>query len=63
MRKIRESILSGTFVDFVYNFMDTMYPTKNFPGWVVDALKTVNIDLIERNQSKEIDEVKENSVC
>jgi tRNA-guanine family transglycosylase len=48
MRNIRENILKGTFVDFIFNFMDTMYPKKDFPVWATDALRVVNIDLYER---------------
>ena len=51
MRTIRENIKKGTFVDFIYNFMDTMYPEKNFPTWATDALKAVNVDLNDRHVS------------
>lgn len=53
MRTIRENIKNGTFVEFIYTFMDKMYPLKNFPVWVVDALKAVNVDLNERTTNRE----------
>ena len=46
MRTIRENIAKGTFVDFIFNFMDKMYPQKDYPSWAVEALKSVNVDLI-----------------
>lgn len=47
MRTVRENIVAGTFVPFVRDFMDAMYPDKNYPTWAVDALKAVNLDLNE----------------
>jgi queuine tRNA-ribosyltransferase catalytic subunit len=52
MRTIRENIAAGTFVQFIYNFMDTMYPDKKFPEWAVDALKAVGVDLKDRSSEK-----------
>lgn len=51
MRNIRKHILEGTFVDFIYSFMDTMYPDKKYPEWAVDALRAVNVDLINRQEA------------
>jgi len=48
MRTIRGHIAKGTFVEFIYSFMDKMYPDKNFPSWVVESLKAVNVDLHDR---------------
>ncbi|KAI9551619.1 hypothetical protein GHT06_021952 [Daphnia sinensis] len=55
MRNIRESIMNGTFVEFIFNFMDTMYPKKDFPVWAMDALKAVNVDLINRTKQQNSD--------
>lgn len=52
MATIRENIAAGTFVQFIYDFMDTMYHNKKFPGWVVDALKDVGVDLHDRSEKK-----------
>ena len=52
MRTIRDNIAAGTFVQFIYNFMDTMYPDKQFPEWAVDALKAVSVDLKDRSSEK-----------
>lgn len=52
MRTIRQNIKDGTFVEFVYDFMDKMYPQKDYPGWAVEALQAVNLDLIKRNTSE-----------
>ena len=48
MRSIQESITEGKFVEFIYNFMDTMYPSKDFPNWAVEALQSVNVNLNDR---------------
>ena len=45
MRALRQSILQGQFPAFVQQFMDTMYPSGEFPKWVVEALSSVGIHL------------------
>lgn len=45
MTTMRQSIIDGTFVEFVQNFMSQQFPDKNYPGWVTDALKEVGITL------------------
>lgn len=46
MKSIRESIKKNKFPEFVQEFMTTMYPNKNYPQWCIDALQSVNIELI-----------------
>ena len=58
MRTIRGHIAQGTFVDFIYSFMDKMYPEKDFPTWLTEALKAVNVDLHERSTTQDCQEVK-----
>lgn len=45
MRKIRESIKSGRFEEFVREFVENYYKGQEYPKWVVDALAAVNISL------------------
>jgi len=45
MSTMRQSIIDGKFEEFVQNFMLRMYPEKNYPQWVVDALSAVNLRL------------------
>lgn len=45
-RKARAAIEDGTFVDFVQKFMLRYHPDKKYPGWVVDALASVEITLL-----------------
>lgn len=45
MRSIRESIVDGRFDEFVQEFMDLMFPQRNYPKWVCDALSAVNVEL------------------
>lgn len=46
MKNIRDSIVLNKYPEFVVNFMSNLYPEKNYPTWIVDALKAVNIELI-----------------
>lgn len=45
MKSVRESILEDRFPKFIEDFMVKMFPNKDYPGWAVDALKSVNIHL------------------
>ncbi|XP_018574043.1 queuine tRNA-ribosyltransferase catalytic subunit [Anoplophora glabripennis] len=46
MRNIRESIHEDRFPAFVSNFMLDLYPDKNYPTWIRDSLKAVNIEVL-----------------
>lgn len=46
MKNIRDSIVAGKFPEFVGEFFAQLYPEKNYPQWVVDALRAVNISLV-----------------
>lgn len=56
MRGIRESIKQDKFPQFIKDFMDCMFPDKDYPAWVVDALRSVNVNL-ETSDNKENKEV------
>ena len=43
MQSIRDSIEQQRFPEFVRNFICSMYPSKEYPQWIVDALAAVNI--------------------
>lgn len=45
MKLIRKSIEEQCFPEFVRKFMSNMYPSKEYPQWIVDALMAVNIHL------------------
>jgi len=47
MKRVRQSIIEGTFENFVQSFMLKQFPEKNYPTWVEDALNSVNIKLIK----------------
>ncbi|KAL7034482.1 hypothetical protein ACKWTF_007981 [Chironomus riparius] len=44
MRDMRDAIESDKFPEFVKTYMDELYPEEK-PKWIVDALKSVNVDL------------------
>ncbi|VEN56488.1 unnamed protein product [Callosobruchus maculatus] len=46
MKNIRDSICEQRFPEFVREFVITLFPDKNYPSWVRDALKAVNIELL-----------------
>lgn len=46
MRDIRQSIKDQRFPEFVRQFMLGVYPDKNYPSWITNALETVDITLI-----------------
>lgn len=45
MRDLRNSIVDGSFPQFVQRFMAQQYPSGNYPPWVEEALLSVNIHL------------------
>ncbi|XP_014234632.1 queuine tRNA-ribosyltransferase catalytic subunit 1 [Trichogramma pretiosum] len=46
MRNIRQSIVEQRFPDFVRDYLLNVYPDKEYPQWIIDALKAVNIKLL-----------------
>ncbi|KAG5883054.1 hypothetical protein JTB14_010442 [Gonioctena quinquepunctata] len=46
MQKIRDSVSEGRLPEFVRNFMLGVHPDRNYPSWIRDSLKAVNIDLL-----------------
>ncbi|CAG4968250.1 unnamed protein product [Colias eurytheme] len=47
MRTMRDNIEKGTFPEFVKNFVNELYPDKQFPTWVVNSLASVGINILE----------------
>lgn len=47
MRDIRESIKEQRFPSFIRDYMSTVYPNKEYPAWVINVLKAVNVTLLE----------------
>ncbi|KAJ8688223.1 hypothetical protein QAD02_024018 [Eretmocerus hayati] len=46
MREIRQSIENQKFPEYVQNYTLKVFPDKNYPRWIVDALKAVSIELL-----------------
>lgn len=46
MKTIRDSITNGTFPEFVQKYFLNLFPEKDYPKWIVDALNAVNIKLL-----------------
>ena len=44
-REMRDAIRSGTFVQYVQNFVRAHYPESDAPSWVIDALDVAGIDV------------------
>lgn len=47
MGDIRESIKKDQFPEFVREFMLGVYPDKDYPKWILDALGAVHIQLVK----------------
>jgi queuine tRNA-ribosyltransferase catalytic subunit len=47
IRGMRAAIVAGAYPAFVRDFLLTMYPGKNVPGWAVDALAAAGIDVAD----------------
>ncbi len=46
MREARQSIIEGTFPEFVQGFMAEYYPKRLYPKWAQDAFASVNVHLL-----------------
>ncbi|XP_012524264.1 queuine tRNA-ribosyltransferase catalytic subunit isoform X1 [Monomorium pharaonis] len=46
MRDIRDSIKAQRFPKFIQNYMLTVYPNKDYPTWIINALEAVNVTLL-----------------
>lgn len=46
MKTIRDNISQNTFPNFVQNYMYNLYPDKQYPNWIRDSMKQVNIELL-----------------
>ena len=59
VRNMRQAIIEQRYPAFVKEFLITMFPQKNVPLWVVDALHSANIDVkdlaINTKEEKEND--------
>jgi queuine tRNA-ribosyltransferase len=49
MRRIREAIIADQYPAFLRNYFSTLYAADKtkYPTWVVDALRGVNVDLLQ----------------
>lgn len=48
MDAIRQAIIEDRFPAFLREFFAKLYGAKtNYPGWAVDALRRVGVDLLE----------------
>ncbi|XP_071504302.1 queuine tRNA-ribosyltransferase catalytic subunit 1-like [Diadema antillarum] len=45
MRNIRESILEDRFPAFIKDYMRKAYPNEEYPEWIVNSLRSVNVEL------------------
>jgi queuine tRNA-ribosyltransferase len=45
MSGIHNSIVDGTFPDYVKRFMVLQFPKQDYPKWAEDALRVAGIDL------------------
>ena len=46
MKDIRNAISTDKFPSFIKDFFSTLFPNKDYPMWVIQALKSVKVELI-----------------
>lgn len=46
MRQARQAILRDEYPEYVQEFFKNLYPNGDYPGWAIDALRSVNIELV-----------------
>ncbi|XP_033336735.2 tRNA-guanine transglycosylase isoform X1 [Megalopta genalis] len=46
MKDIRQSIKEQKFPEFIQQFMLNLYPNKEYPTWIINALNAVNVTLL-----------------
>ncbi|XP_023327802.1 queuine tRNA-ribosyltransferase catalytic subunit 1 [Eurytemora carolleeae] len=51
MAKARAAIKDGRFPDFVTEFMEALYPSREYPQWAENAFNSVGIELAEKIMS------------
>ena len=45
MSRIREAMIEERFPDFIKTFVSNFYEEKDIPEWIINSLKSVNIQL------------------
>ena len=50
MRRIREAIIADTYPQFLRDYFETLYAgdKTKYPSWIVDALRSVDVDLLAK---------------
>lgn len=46
MQDIRDSIKEQRFPRFIQDYMLIVYPNKDYPTWIINALQAVNVTLL-----------------
>jgi queuine tRNA-ribosyltransferase catalytic subunit len=54
MGAARDAILKGEFPGYLRSFFRTYYGETGYPRWIVDALQSVGVDLLEGIQDPKI---------
>jgi hypothetical protein len=47
MGKARDAIVNGTFPSYLKTFFKNYFRDTGYPRWCVDALRSVNVDILE----------------
>jgi hypothetical protein len=49
MGRAREAIIAGSFPDYLRQFFARYFGSAGYPEWCVNALRSVDVDLLEGN--------------
>jgi queuine tRNA-ribosyltransferase catalytic subunit len=47
MGKARDAIVAGSYPDYLRTFFKNYFGESGYPKWCVDALRSVNVDILE----------------
>ena len=47
MGKARDAIIEGRFPEYLKQFFKQYFGEQGYPKWCIDALRSVNVDLLE----------------
>jgi queuine tRNA-ribosyltransferase len=50
----RNAIMNGTFPDYLKAFFKNYFADSGYPQWCVDALRSVGVDLLDRESDPKI---------
>lgn len=54
MGRARDAITEGRFPEHLHTFFSDYFEGKGYPAWCVNALRSVGVDLLDRNPNAKV---------